>query len=271
MQLTSAFDGSFYPGEPEVLQEWVDEALETTPRELEGEPFGAIVPHAGYVYSGRTAARAIGALEDRAPGSIVLMGPSHRVAIDGVRVFDVEGYQTPLGSVPCDRDLAAKLQQRLGPRSQGEAFPEHSVEVQLPLIRRALPSCRVVEMIFGPPDWAVAQEVGEVLARLWREEGVLAIASSDLSHYFPLDEAAVLDGRFRRLLEAGDPEEMARALSTGATQACGAGPVLGLMEMTRNLGGRFQVLHQTDSSEASGDRSQVVGYLSALAVGNERR
>ncbi len=266
MRLQSAFDGSFYPDEPKVLQTWVDDFLAGAPPAPDGEVMGMIVPHAGYVYSGATAGKAIGVLRGRQVDRVVLMGPSHRYAVDGVRVFELDGFETPLGPVASDAELADELIEALGPASQGPPFPEHSVEVQLPLLKRACPSASVVELVFGPPEAVVHRRVGAVLAELWRRHRVVVVASSDLSHYYPREQAKILDGHFRDLLVRGDPEEMAVALGSGVAQACGAGPVLSLMEMTRELQGSFHVVAQTDSSEASGDESQVVGYLSALSV-----
>ena len=266
MKLGSTFAGSFYPEQSQVLKERVDDYLKAAPSPPRGRILGAVVPHAGYVYSGKTAGMALGAVPSGEVEKVVVMGPSHRVMVDGVNVFEVEEFETPLGPVAGDRDLSREIRQRLSLGTECPAFSEHSVEVQLPMVRRAFPSASVVEIVFGPPKAEIFERVGEALASLAREHRLLVVASSDLSHYYPRSQAQALDRRFRGLLEEGDPRALARALSSGETEACGAGPVLSLMTMTRKMGGRFTVVNQTDSSEASGDESQVVGYLSALAV-----
>jgi AmmeMemoRadiSam system protein B len=269
MRLAAAFDGLFYPAEPGALGEMVDSFLSRAPHPPTGPLLGAVVPHAGYVYSGRTAGAALGTLRDTGAEAVVVLGPSHRVPVRGVRVFRVEGYESPLGPIPSDPDLADELAARLGQGAAGAAFAEHSVEVQRPFLARVLPGVPLVELVFGPPDPVVAVRVAEVLQALAARRRLVVVASTDLSHYHRRGQARFLDDRFHALLRQGDPEAMARGLSAGEAEACGAGPVLTLMELTRRVGGRFEVVEQTDSSEASGDEEKVVGYLSALAVGLE--
>jgi AmmeMemoRadiSam system protein B len=266
MRLATAFDGSFYPAEPEGLAEVVDHFLQKAPRPPAGRVLGAVVPHAGYIYSGLTAGMAFGALRNLKPAAVVVLGPSHRVSLHGVRVLSVEGFETPLGGLSAAQDLSEELLDTLGPDAAGAAFCEHSVEVQLPFLARALPGIPVVEIIFGPPDQRVVRQVVSALRRALKTRDLLVVASTDLSHYYARPQCRVLDDRFRELLVGGDSGRLAEALRRGETEACGAGPVLTLMSLAEELGGRFEVVHQTDSSQASGDESQVVGYLSALAV-----
>jgi AmmeMemoRadiSam system protein B len=269
MRLASAFDGSFYPAERDALEEVVDLFLQRAPARPAGTVLGALVPHAGYVYSGRTAGMAIGALRGLEPEVVIVLAPSHRVQVRGCRVFRVEGFETPLGPIGSAVDVADELTQQLGPQASGPAFCEHAIEVQLPLLARALPGVPVVAIAFGLPSLELARRVASALDAVGRTRRVLVVASSDLSHYYTREVAGRLDGHFRELLLAADAADMARSLEAGEAEACGAGPVLTLMALAERHRGRFALVDQTDSSEASGDAEQVVGYLSAIALSSE--
>jgi AmmeMemoRadiSam system protein B len=266
MRLATAFDGSFYPAERDALEEVVDLFLARAPAPPEaGRLIGALVPHAGYVYSGRTAGMAFGALRAQRPDAVVLLAPSHRVAVHGCRVFELEGFETPLGPVPSSPELAASLVGQLGAQARGAAFCEHAIEVQLPFLQRALPGVPVVAVVFGAAELTTSQRVAQALADEARRAELVVVASSDLSHYYPRNIAQRLDGRFRSLLVDADVGSLARSIERGEAEACGAGAVLTLVALTQEAKGRFTIVDQTDSSEASGDESGVVGYLSALA------
>jgi len=266
MRLATAFDGSFYPAEPDALAEVVDHFLDHAPKRVKGKILGAVVPHAGYIYSGMTAGMAFGTFRGLQPELVVLLGPSHRVRVRGVRLFRADGYESPLGTIPTSGQLAEELLQALGSGAEGPTFCEHSVEVQLPFLARALPNVPVVELVFGPTEERTVERVVKALVSLRRQHEILVVASSDLSHYYDHQRAQILDTRFRELLLKSESSRLAEALRMGETEACGAGPVLALMGLTEALGGRFQAIHQCDSSLTSGDESQVVGYFSALAL-----
>jgi AmmeMemoRadiSam system protein B len=266
MILASAFDGSFYPAERDALEEVVDLFLSRAPAAPAGRPVGALVPHAGYVYSGRTAGMAVGALRGAAVDAVAVLAPSHRVPVHGCRVFQVEGFETPLGRVPGATALADALLDALGPQAKGATFSEHAIEVQLPLLQRALPGVPVVAVAFGLPDLSQARKVAQALAGLAQDRRLLVVASSDLSHYYNHGQAVQLDAHFKQVLLEGDPDAMARALDRGEVEACGAGAVLTLMALAQQAGAHFTVVDATDSSEAFGDTDRVVGYLSALAM-----
>lgn len=268
MRLLPSFQGQFYPGHPVELAETVDALLRqaSTPEIEPGRILGVLVPHAGYVYSGETAARALAAVAGSRPEAIVLMGPSHRVPVDGIHVFDVEGFETALGPVDCPVALAREIAADLKGASCGSPFPEHSLEVQLPILHRVLADTPVVAIAFGLPDLELARRLAERLVELARSRRLLVVATSDLSHYHSHEAASQLDGRFRDLLLAGDSHGLWSALNARETEACGAGPVLTLMEMARRNDAEFTVMDQRDSSHAFGDTDRVVGYISALAL-----
>jgi AmmeMemoRadiSam system protein B len=174
-----------------------------------------------------------------------------------------------LGPVSTDHELVDHLASLLPEISRVPAFPEHSLEVQLPFLRTALPSAAVLSVAFGWPDAALAERLGTTLARLADERDLLLVASSDLSHYHDHRTATRLDRRFRELLLRGSPEELVAALDRQEAEACGVGPVLTLMHYGRARRAHFEVVDQRDSSAAFGDERQVVGYLSALLLPGE--
>jgi len=264
MRLSTAFHGQFYPAERAELEACVDACLAGSTahgREL----LGLVVPHAGYIYSGSTAGRAIGLLRASPPAAVVVLGPSHRVYFEGVRVFELEGYETPLGPLPAEPALAAEIARGLSGDSSHAGFPEHSVEVQLPLLARAVPGVPVVQIVIGAAADDELRRLARVLLDLRERWDFVVLASSDLSHFHSRGEATQLDRRFAELLGSGDRQALREALEGGQVEACGAGGVLTLMEMANATGADLEILERTDSSVTSGDESQVVGYLAAAA------
>lgn len=264
MSLAPSFAGSFYPDSraeiEESLQQWWDSGVTPAPSAR-----ALLVPHAGWFYSGAAAARAFASAQSAAPRTVVLMGPSHSVRIDGACAFDVSEFETPLGPIETDSDLLAQLVDAVDGLEFGRAFAEHSIEVQLPMLRHAWPEAKIVAITFGSADLACSASLARALAALPAGE-VLLVASTDLSHYHDHDACMALDLRFRDRLLALDPEAMIDDLLDGKVEACGVGPTLCFMELARACNAKVEVVHQCDSSAADGETMRVVGYLSALAL-----
>lgn len=263
MRLAPAFAGSFYPDDRAAVRGY----LETAAREVsvrQPAPWGLLVPHAGYFYSGDTAARAYHRAAAARPRTILVFGPSHRRFVEGIAVFDVEGYETPVGPISSDAELVEALLRALDPVDASEGFAEHSVEVQLPFVRATWPDARVVCACAGQPDRDAVDALADVLRPRLRTGELLLVASSDLSHHHSRTEATRLDGEFRRLLESGDAPAMVTALQEDRVEACGIAPLLVLMELASRSGDRIETVHATDSAAACGETESVVGYLSAV-------
>lgn len=253
----AAVAGAFYPGDPGELLAEIDELLGTAggfiPRF--GHPKALIVPHAGYVYSGGVAASAYGELAG-ARGvvrRVVLLGPVHRVPVRGLALPVAEGFATPLGTVPIDRDaarLASALPQVV--TSAAAHAMEHSLEVQLPFLQRVLGEFSLVPFAVGD---ASAEEVAQVLERLWGGPETLIVVSTDLSHYHAYDEARRIDA---------DTLERIEHLSGNLDhdQACGATPLNGLLRVARAKGLKIRRLAACNSGDSAGGRGRVVGYAS---------
>ncbi|MCP3137208.1 AmmeMemoRadiSam system protein B [Pyxidicoccus xibeiensis] len=247
-----AVAGSFYPASPSALARQVDGWLERTPAHVGDRPLALIVPHAGYVYSGRVAAAAYATLRGHPdkPLRVLLLGPCHFLPLSGLAYPDVDVLCTPLGEVPLDDDLrqrAAKLRQVSASTAAHEA--EHSLEVQLPFLQRVLGHFRVLPLVVGR---ARAEEVEELLDLLW-DDDVLPVISSDLSHYLPYEDAREADRETaERVLTLDGPLD--------AGSACGAAAISGLMLAARKRGLHPRLLDLRSSGDTAGGHDEVVGY-----------
>ncbi|MCC6534709.1 MAG: AmmeMemoRadiSam system protein B [Burkholderiales bacterium] len=250
-----AVAGMFYPADPGKLAAAVDELLAAAQRSQHdgAAPKALIVPHAGYVYSGPVAASAYSRLRsarDRIR-RVVLMGPVHRVPVRGLALPGASAFATPLGTVPVD--AAAVEQVRRMPQVV-ESAPahalEHSLEVHLPFLQRALASFSLVPFAVGT---ATREEVAEVLDRLWGGDETLIVVSSDLSHYLPYDQAREIDAAtaamIRDLRSDIDHE-----------RACGGTPLNGLMLAANRRQLEVQLVDLRNSGDTAGGRDRVVGY-----------
>lgn len=260
--------GAFYPANPQTLARQVDEFLENARLiPIDGEVVALIAPHAGYIYSGRVAAYAYKQVMGEDYEGVVVISPSHRDYLEGISVYNRGGYETPLGVVEVDVALAnAIIEQHksiyfalLGHRA------EHSLEVQLPFLQRALGKFKLVPIVMGGQDYESCAILGDALAKTLRGRKALIVASSDLSHFYPYDRAVELDRVVMDSVAAFNPEELAQNLATGRCEACGGGPMVAAMLAARNLGAAHsKILMYANSGDVTGDREGVVGYLAAV-------
>lgn len=251
-----AVAGMFYPGEPQVLGNDLTALLNAVPpAPTFGLPKAIIVPHAGYIYSGPTAACAYARLAPYAANirRVVLLGPSHRVAVRGLAAPHAHSFATPLGNVPLDTDAitaALKLPQVI--QHDAAHAQEHSLEVQLPFLQQTLRDFSLVPFAVG---FATPDEVAEVIELLWGGPETLIIISSDLSHYHSHADAT------RRDRQTADAILHLRLL-LDHEQACGATPINGLIEVAQRRSLKPQLLDLRNSGDTAGDKSRVVGYAS---------
>lgn len=250
----AAVAGLFYPDDAEALRADIRDALAGAhPAPSAAAPKLLVVPHAGYDYSGPIAAQAYAALAPWAARilRVVLLGPTHRVAVRGLAAPTVEAFETPLGTVRLDRAaLAALADLPQVVASDAAHAKEHSLEVQLPFLQTVLGDFTLVPLAVGD---ASPGEVAEVLARLWGGDETLIVISSDLSHYLPYARAQAVDrATVERILHFAtdlDPHE-----------ACGARPLSGALLIARERGLQPRLLDLRNSGDTAGDRSRVVGY-----------
>lgn len=249
----AAVAGAFYPGGRAELERDVGAMLGAAPEAVGTPPKALIVPHAGYVYSGPTAACAYRWLEKQrgTVTRVVLLGPAHRVACRGLAVPGADGFATPLGVVPIDTAALAAIRALPQVVVSREAHRlEHSLEVQLPFLQQTLGEFKLVPFVVGA---ATAEEVAEVIDALWGGPETLILVSSDLSHFHAYRTAQEIDrGTVRRIL----------ALHEGISheQACGGTPINGLLLVAARRGLQAELLDLCNSGDTAGDRDRVVGY-----------
>ena len=250
----AAVAGSFYPADPRELQADVDAFLDVPVPADEPLPKALIVPHAGYIFSGVTAGAAYARLK-RSRGAVervIIVGPAHRVWVDGIAVSSADAFETPLGSVRVDdafrrRALAFPYVQ-IGDRAHAS---EHALEVQLPFLQRVLGDFTVLPLVVGD---ASTDDVARVLDAVWGGNETLVVVSSDLSHYHDYDTARWLDARTAAAIVAGDGDAIRD------DDACGVRPVRGLLEAARHHSIGARLLDLRSSGDTAGDRDSVVGY-----------
>ena len=245
-----AVAGAFYPSDPGVLAQTVDALLseaQVHPRKARA----IIAPHAGYVYSGPVAATAYQALD---PGTrrVVILGPTHRVGIEGMALTGADFQRTPLGDVPTDKELEAKIASLpevvTAPVVHAQ---EHSLEVHLPFLQRYLgEGFTAVPIAVGQ---ASPEAVAAVIETAWETPDTAVIVSSDLSHFLPYEQARQVDAATLAQIVEGAP-----ALTPD--QACGAYPTSGMMHFARSRGLEAEILDARNSGDTEGDRNRVVGY-----------
>jgi len=269
-----AVAGSFYPADPKELAEMVDGFLaKAAPPPVENV-VAIVSPHAGYPYSGPVAAYSYALLKGRKFDRVVVIAPSHYEAFAFSSVYDGAAYTTPFGQIPVDQAFAAKLA-KLSPTIKLSALGhtpapgrmEHSIEVQLPFLQRVLGQFQLVPIIVGDQDYDTCRALGAALAKLIPGTNTLIVASSDLSHYHPYDEAVRVDHKTLKAIGEYDYFDLARNLDMRVWEACGGGPIVAAMVAAERLGAtQAKVLHYANSGDTSGDRSRVVGYGAVALV-----
>lgn len=254
-----AVAGTFYPADAISLstqiRAFLGEAQFDAPEEdFSVPPKALIVPHAGYIYSGPIAAHAythIQSLKDRVE-RVVLLGPCHRVAVQGLALSSAEAFSTPLGNV----DIDHALDETLLALPQVQVFDathsqEHSLEVHIPFLQILLENFKLLPIVVGN---ASPDQVAEALDLIWGGPETLIVISTDLSHYLDYDSAQALDQKTCKAIERLDYEAI------GDTQACGRMPVKGLLSVAKRKGLNIRTLDLRNSGDTAGTRDQVVGY-----------
>ena len=269
----SAVAGCWYPGTAKKIVDEVEEYLAAAgPRGVPGRLIGLISPHAGLRYSGPVAACAYSLLAGRSDITVLLVGPSHRFAFDGVALWGRGAFETPLGTVPIDEELAQALL-TTDAQAADEERPhreEHSLEMQLPFLQHVVSGLRIVPALLGSQSRSeVDRFAAAVVESVGNRRDVVLVASSDLSHYHPALVANRLDAVVVKDVERFDAEALMLRIEASHEHACGGGPMVCVMKAARMLGATdATILRYADSGDAGeGDKSRVVGYLSAALHG----
>jgi hypothetical protein len=270
----AAVAGSWYPSDPKVLASEIDAYLRAASgSRVSGQLVALVSPHAGLVYSGPVAAHGYALLRGQRGLSVVLVGPSHHVAFEGLALCGSTAWETPFGAVPVDEDLAVQLLTANSlfveaPRAHRD---EHSLEMQLPFLAHLVEGLRIVPILMGTQSRAEVNALADALGRVLPGQGVLLVASSDLSHFHRAQEANALDRIVVEHIERYDDEGLMDRLEASHEHACGGGPIVAVMRAARARNAtRGRVLRYGDSGDVGPrDKSRVVGYLSAVLMAEE--
>ncbi len=259
--------GMFYPSSKieleKLIKNYLDEInLETVYKNVGG----IIVPHAGYVYSGKTAAAAYKTIIGKQFENVIVISPSHREYFPGITIFNGDAYKTPLGEISVNKKLREKIISKSEMIFDGDEGhkAEHALEVQLPFLQIVLSDFELIPIVIGDQRKQFVDELSEVLANSI-DDKTLLIASSDLSHFYSKYEADILDSRIVEHINKYDYDELQKDLDNKKCEACGGAGIVTLMKTLQSKGyKKSHVVAHSDSSDISGDETEVVGYLSAV-------
>ena len=264
----SILAGAWFPAEPKRLETMVRQYLDASPAHssVRGELIALAVPHAGYMYSGTTAGAGYTLLKGRKIDTVVLIGPSHQTHFLGAAI-DSRDYETPLGLVKADQEMA----QRLIAESKGliQSLPqvhekEHCLEIQIPFLQCVLSNFKIIPVVMGSQDPETCRRLAGILARTLKNKNALIVCSTDLSHYHTAEQAEKMDQALLDRVAAFEPEELQNDLRAGQVEACGGGPLVAVMTAARLLGAdRAELIKYSHSGQVNGDDSRVVGYMAA--------
>lgn len=264
---------AFYPANPVALSQMIADFFKKVKKEeMGGEIIAIVSPHAGYIYSGQVAAYGYKMLEGMKFETVVVIAPNHIFPFAGASVYNGAFYETPLGKIECDQAVAKKIasyHKSVYLSDKGHSFyagrGEHSLEVQLPFLQIVLGKFKLVAIIMGDQEYSTCEELGDAVSKALKDKPALIVASSDLSHFHPYNEAVKLDQVVVGDVNSFDPQGLFEDVSKGKCEACGAGPIAATMLAAKKLGAdKAKVLKYANSGDVTGEKSSVVGYMSAV-------
>lgn len=254
----SVVSGYFYPNTKEELEEYFNFFNKTTLTCKEFSKIKAlIVPHAGYIYSGKTANFAYNRAKKEKFKRVIVIGPSHRVGFEGASISLFDEYETPLGNISIDLEYAKVLQEKFSFLFFHEdCHKEHSTETQMPFIKHYFLNSKVIEIIYSHLEPLILSHLVDFVLQ---DEDTLLVISTDLSHFYDLEKANKLDNLCIEAIKNQDDKNL-----DNGCEACGKIGVASLLHVSQKHSLNVEVLNYTTSYEHSKDKSSVVGYLSAI-------
>jgi len=268
----SPIAGNWYSGDPVRLRSEIEvfiNSAKISDDEFSEEVFGIISPHAGYRYSGKTAGYAYKTIQGLQRDIVVILSPFHQYLQGDLITTPFKSYKTPIGEVPVAVQLLNEFADRLAidsfPIVQVERDQEHSLEIQLPFLQCALAGdFRILPLMVRTRDETQLQKLADALMRVLKDRSFLVVASTDLSHFYPLDIAQQMDAEMLRRIKAMDADGVLSAEREGVASACGASSVAVLLNMAGKITtSKTYILNYSTSADETGDISSVVGYGSA--------
>ncbi len=268
-----AVAGLFYPEDSAELKRLIESLLEENESSKKyNNIVGIVAPHAGYIYSGKSAAVAFNVLKENSEfETAIILSPSHHEYFKGSCIYDGDAYETPLGKIPINKIIAEHIVDNSDSLFFGNKGhkDEHALEVQLPFLQIINSDVNIVPIVIGDQSIKYIHELSKILSELVNEKTII-IASSDLSHFHSKEKAAELDNVVVDRINNFDYIELYNDLAKGDCEACGGGGIVALLETADIIGKNdAEVISHTDSGDASNDNSSVVGYLSAVVYGKE--
>ena len=259
--------GMFYPSSKIELEKAITVFFNEVKVEQDYEEIGGIIsPHAGYVYSGKTAATAYKSLIGKSYDNVIVISPSHREYFTGISIYNGDSYKTPLGEISLNKELSDKLISDSEIIFQGEEghSNEHALEVQLPFLQMVFSNFKLLPIVIGDQRKEFVDELAESLTKII-DEKTLLVASSDLSHFYSKYKADILDSKVIEHINDFNSEELQKDLETKKCEACGGGAIVALLKSLKlKKFYKSKVVAHSDSGDITGDDSGVVGYLSAV-------
>ncbi|HIQ48916.1 MAG TPA: AmmeMemoRadiSam system protein B [Aquifex aeolicus] len=261
-----AVAGTFYPREKEELEHLMDLLCGSEHHE-KIKAKSILVPHAGYIYSGKTACQVYKQVE--LPSRIILLGPNHTGYGEPISVYHGDAWETPYGIVEIDKELREKILEFPHAKTDELAhIYEHSLEVQIPFIQRySKADFKILPIIVAFLEYEIAREFGKFLGKVLKDKDAFIVISSDMSHYISADEARKKDEILMAAMERLNTEELYfKAIQYNITM-CGVVPAVIGIEAAKVLGAREGiVVDYTNSGEVNGDFSKVVAYLGMIFI-----
>lgn len=270
----SPIAGLWYEGNPKALAKSIDSYLDQAQKpQLEGKIVAIMSPHAGHHYSGAVAGSAFATIRGQTRKLVAILSPMHHPYQEPMLVTAHSAYETPLGTIQVDRQLVdelnASLKSSIGKGiSPVKEDPEHSLEILLPFLQRALtPGFELMPIMVREQTPLLAEALGHALAKILKGKDYLLVASTDLSHFYPEEQARRYDAELLRQVELFSPQGIFNADKTNTGFACGMGAIAAVLWAAKDLGAdTVRVLHQATSGAITGDFERVVGYGAAVAL-----
>jgi len=264
--------GSFYPDNPQELSQMIDSFINAAnPQALEGNIFALISPHAGYGFSGDTAAFGFKLIKDKPYKTVIVIGPSHYYGFSGVSIYPEGAFRTPLGDLEIDKEFAQRLLYKDKDISfePGAFEKEHSVEVQLPFLQKVLSNFKIVPIVMGDCSLLTCQKLADLLKEaIGNRKDVLVVASSDMAHRYDYEETEIIDNLTLPYLEKMDFEGLYNGFRENKLEMCGMFPVVTTLILSKELGhNKLKVLKYTNSAIVTGKKIKpnwTVGYASCV-------
>lgn len=260
----ACFSGSFYPNSKEELERYFTEFNSFKTQSNENlnkaeeikEIRAIIVPHAGYIYSGFTANLAYSFASNNSYKKVFIIGPAHRVYLEGASVALYEEYETPLGNIKIDIEYSKKLLERFDfLEFNQECEFEHSTETQAPFVKKYFPNTQVVEIVYGKIDF---KDLTKVINYILEDKENLVVISSDLSHFYSLEDAQILDNNCISAIQNKYLDGFKDC------EACGKTGIKAIIDYAIQKEYKSEILHYCTSADVTKDKRSVVGYTSAL-------